>query len=424
MRVLLISYEFPPIESAQSFRWHYLSRHLARRGVEITVLTPEFSIGPTASDAEFREVLRTYPGPFVGISAWIASKSSSGHARAGQQQDSFGESRGERIYRAIRKMLDKVVFPDVRTEWYPFARRMLGRLRQERFDLIVASHEPGVDLMLGMYASREWGLPLVIDLADPLVTPYSPGWRKSLDTRLERKACECANGVITTSRTFSSHLKDEYGLQADKVIEIEQGHEFHEAMAADVLEGLNIPRDQFWLLFTGNFYRDFRNPQILLSALRQRPSVQLVYAGHTPDWLADLFEPLGRQIHCLGRMQHSEVVGLQRQAPALFSLGNAQSRQVPGKLFEYFGAGRPILHIALNPTDPSKEILSSRQRGIAVDADVEQVVGALDRLQVAWARGTLESDWDLSHQAVADFSWESLSGKLLGFLQQQVVETR
>ncbi len=41
MRVLLITYEFPPIESAQSLRWLYLSRHLIEYGVDLTVLTPQ-----------------------------------------------------------------------------------------------------------------------------------------------------------------------------------------------------------------------------------------------------------------------------------------------------------------------------------------------------------------------------------------------
>jgi glycosyltransferase involved in cell wall biosynthesis len=260
----------------------------------------------------------------------------------------------------------------------------------------------------------------VIDLADPLVTPYSPAWRRALDNRLERKACRSAAGVITTSRNFSTYLIQEHALNPNRVIEIEQGFESSEANGQISGASKLFPNDQFWMLYTGNFYRDFRNPEILLQALRQRPGVRLAYAGQTPDWLISLFAPLGSQVQCLGRMSHAEIVEIQQSAPVLFNLGNAQALQVPGKLYEYFGAGRPILHIALNPGDPSKEEISSRRRGIAVDAELEQVLEALDRLQAAWAVGALETEWNLSSEPVAEFSWEKRSEKLLGFLQSQL----
>jgi glycosyltransferase involved in cell wall biosynthesis len=421
MRVLLISYEFPPIESAQSFRWHYLSRHLARRGVDVTVLTPKFPANSNLGhDCEIR-VLRTYPGLFVGTSGLIASKMERRRPAVTERRKTFEESRAEKMYRTVRNVLDKIVFPDIRTEWYPHARKAIGSLEGQKFDLVVASHEPGVDLMLGMYASRKWGVPLVIDLADPLVTPYSPAWRKSLDDMFERKACERAEGVITTSRTFSKHLIETYNIRGDRIIEIEQGFESIEP-ASDKCEIIeNLPDDQFWLLFAGNFYRKFRNPEIFLTALKQRPAISLVHVGHTPDWLVSMFKPLGGQVRCLGRMAHSEVLALQRHAPVLLSLGNSQARQVPGKLYEYFGAARPILHIALNPGDPSKNAVSSRRRGIAVDSGLDQVVGAPDRFQAAWMDGTLDNDWDLSQEAVAEFSWDNLSGKLLRFLEARLV---
>lgn len=420
MRLLLISYEYPPIESAQSFRWHYLSRHLVRSGADVTVLTPEIPALPTPEASAKLQIVRTYPGPFVGLSATIAAKMRGTPAGSGVGAGAVGESLGESAYRSIRKILDKLIFPDVRTEWYPYARKRLQDWTREDFDLVIASHEPGVDLMLGMHASKRWNLPLVIDLADPLVTPYSPGWRKSFDQRLERLACGAASGIITTSSLFSADLLNRYQLQREQIIEIEQGFEKTNRETPAPTARPPFPADDFWLLFTGNFYRDFRNPSIILEAMKRRPQVKLAYAGHVSGWLAEQFRPFGAQVRCLGRMSHRDVLGLQRSAPVLFSLGNSQAQQVPGKLYEYFGAGRPILHVALNPQDSSKQAVSTSRRGIAVDAEADEVVGALDRLCAAWAVGRLGEVWDLSEEAVEKYSWAALSGKLLGFLQRQL----
>ena len=420
MRVLLITYEFPPIESAQSLRWLYLSRHLIEYGVDLTVLTPKVVKTPVRDITSGANVVRSYPGPFVGISSWISDKSHRGNSSTNGSPGPMYENWAEKTYRMLRGALDKIIFPDVRSEWYPFAKRSLSRLKQANYDLIIASHEPGVDLMLGMSASRQMKVPLVIDLADPLVTPYSPRWRKLLDSRLERKACRNAAGIITTAKSFSRDLMERYGLKADVLVEIEQGFDWMRPAATGPTVEMDLPVDQFWLLFTGNFYQDFRNPMVLLESLQQRPGMKLLYAGHTPSWLLDMFRPLGQQVRCLGRLSHQDAIAIQRRAPVLLNLGNAQAHQVPGKLYEYFGAGRPILHVALNPADSSGELLQNRRRGIAVNGEVKKIIAALDKMQDSWSRGILDQEWDLSFGAVAEYSWEMLAKRLLDFLESRV----
>jgi glycosyltransferase involved in cell wall biosynthesis len=372
-------------------------------------------------------VTRTYPGPFVSLSSWLSEKISKSPADGVVARPEAGESPFEKVYRFLRNGLDVLLFPDVRTEWYPFARNAIRRLHKSSFDLVLASHEPGVDLMLGMHAARKMSLPLVVDLADPLVTPYSPRWRRKLDHRLERKTCQAAAGVITTSPEFARDLRKNYGLSERKITVIEQG--FREARSNTQQElsrvaSLDLPKNRFWIFFSGNFYQDFRNPKVLLSALKTRPEISLVYAGSTPDWLMRLIGPLGRQIRCLGRLSHEDTLAVQRAAPALLNLGNQQARQVPGKIFEYLGARRPVLHVALNEADESGSLLDRCGRGIAVKNDPEEICAALDRLGSSWTNGSLSSDWDLSAEAVNEFSWDQLANRLTIFLKDRLANDR
>jgi glycosyltransferase involved in cell wall biosynthesis len=417
MRVLLITYEFPPIESAQALRWYYLSNQLVAQGVHVTVIAPELIQEKAANAAVKARLIRSYPGPFIGVSGWLSRKSGHGNAKASTFKGPQEESKAELVYRKLRRALDHIVFPDVRSEWYPFAARSLARFKPGDFDLIIAAHEPGVDLMLGLSASKRLKAPLVIDLADPLVTPYSPGWRKRWDIRLERKASQHAAGIITTSSMFSQSLMRQHGLSADQVIEVEQGFESSQQYTSPKQPNTQLPQDGFWLLFTGNFYEDFRNPWPLVEALKKRSGIRFVFAGATPDWLMEMFDPLGDQVVCLGRLSHQEAVAIQRLAPVLFNLGNQQALQVPGKLFEYFGAGRPILHVALNPDDPSGDLLRSLRRGIATDDKVDQIVEALDRMKNVISNKETAEEWDLRQEAVAEYSWKSLSQRLTAFLE-------
>ncbi|GIX34498.1 MAG: hypothetical protein KatS3mg126_0277 [Lysobacteraceae bacterium] len=73
MRLLLIAYEFPPIEAAQALRWAYLSRELVHHGHEVHVLTVYL---PSMAESRFQtgaKVHRVFAGPFVGLSSSVRS---------------------------------------------------------------------------------------------------------------------------------------------------------------------------------------------------------------------------------------------------------------------------------------------------------------------------------------------------------------
>src|SRR5690606_3006133 len=90
-----------------------------------------------------------------------------------------------RAYGVARDMLNHVIYPDVRSEWYFFARKKLRLLlATNKYDFIVSSHEPFVDIFLGFFI-RKKGIPWIVDLGDPLLTPYSPYWRRAIDLRVE-----------------------------------------------------------------------------------------------------------------------------------------------------------------------------------------------------------------------------------------------
>src|SRR5690606_4528637 len=65
MRILLVTYEFPPSRSPRALRWHYLVRELALLGHEVHVLLPD--MGEKVVDfPEGRGAVRlhaTFPGP-------------------------------------------------------------------------------------------------------------------------------------------------------------------------------------------------------------------------------------------------------------------------------------------------------------------------------------------------------------------------
>ena len=54
---------------------------------------------------------------------------------------------------------------------------------------------------------------------------------------------------------------------------------------------------------------------------------------------------------------------MQAQADVLLNLGNAVDNQLPSKLFDYFAAGKPVLHLCVIENDPALPYLAPLSAG-------------------------------------------------------------
>ncbi|WP_160012785.1 glycosyltransferase family 4 protein, partial [Rhizobium sp. 18055] len=114
-------------------------------------------------------------------------------------------------YGIARDFLNHVVYPDIRSEWYFLARRKLKQLlRKNNYDIVLSSHEPAVDIFVGFYA-KKMKIPWIVDLGDPLLTPYSPLWRRSIDLRLERRIMHDADHLVVTDDKVIELLVERHG---------------------------------------------------------------------------------------------------------------------------------------------------------------------------------------------------------------------
>ncbi len=420
LRLLLIAYEFPPVLAAQSLRWYYLANGLAARGARVDVLTPAFTAFAGHEAFPFHprvRALRTWPGPFVALTQRLARGLSGAATPVAAASAVAVPSFALRLYAAVRKVLDNLLFPDVRSEWYPFARRRLaGLLRDGAYDLLISSHEPGVDLLLGAWAQRRFRLPWLVDLADPLLSTYTPRWRRWLDKRVERMCLSRADGVLVTTDRLVAVLCQRHALDADKFHVIPQG--FPAAQLAPSPPLAQSSGDNMQLLFTGTFYRDFRHPQALADALRQLAAEDIAFSvvGDNTDFAA-LFAGIPN-VRFLGKQTHRQCLDWQRQADVLINIGNQQSEQIPGKLFEYLGAGRPILHIQSGEEDAGADLLLSLRAGERVSNDSDSIRLALQGLHRQWRAGALASAYRVDPEQLRAHSWDARSAALEKILRR------
>ncbi|GAB2728792.1 glycosyltransferase [Comamonas sediminis] len=385
MKVLLIAYEFPPILAAQSLRWLHLANELVAQGVQIEVICPDIAPNQAFPLALDRRVIthRVWPGPFIGLGEYAAKRAAAQSSVSNDQASvapSAKPSLLSRAYGIARDLLNRVVYPDIRSEWYFFARKKLKELlAANRYDIVLSSHEPAVDIFVGLYAKRA-KLPWVVDLGDPLLTPYSPRWRRGIDLRVERRIMRQADHVVVTDDKVIELLVERHGAHLrERMSTISQGFP---ASAPVEQKSANA---SFSICFTGNFYSDFRNPTQLADALRTLQGVDFTFhiIGNNGRF-KPLFDGI-QGVEFLGQKNHSECLEWQRRADLLINIGNVQNYQIPGKIYEYLGSGTPILHIQTSEsTDPGAVLIDRTKAGVVIKNKSQEIALALSSLHEQW----------------------------------------
>lgn len=404
MRILLIAYEFPPIIAAQSLRWFYLADGLARLGVEVHVLCPSMLAIQDFPVGFHNNVIihRVWPGPYVHLSQWLACKTLGETVSSASKGDArhpylLG------IYRLTRKILDNILYPDLRTEWYPFAKSTIRSLfTQQNFDVVISSYEPGVDILLGLWAKKRFKMKWVIDLGDPILSPYTPTWRRKIDSWFERCTLQQADRiVVTTDRVLGLFFKRHNIIDWSKFVSIPQG--FSDRQIPLTLK-YYLSKDRMNIVFTGTFYRDFRNPERLATAWRslEDPDVSLIIAGDNSSF-EEIFNDMPN-VKFFGKIDHFECLSLQRQADILLNIGNIQSYQLPGKLYEYLGTGKPIIHIQTGADDPAAELIKKLNAGTVVQNEITQITQCLKKQIEAYRLGK-KHELSPNRDVINQYSW-------------------
>jgi glycosyltransferase involved in cell wall biosynthesis len=227
-------------------------------------------------------------------------------------------------------------------------------LRKEHFDLIFATAPPQTDFLIGASLKKATGVPLVVDYRDSwLQYPYKyfpTPLHRYLHYRLEKKVLKAADRVLVTHRRVKENLVKRHRLlQYHDVSILSQGYDPAD-FTVKPQEKLQMPL-RFRITHTGTFYGG-RNPATFLRALKNifdsnsqlRGRIELHLVGNVRREDQRLVKTLALQNEVIfhGYLEHQESVRQILSSDLLwFVLDN--DYQTPGKLYEYFGARKPIL---------------------------------------------------------------------------------
>jgi glycosyltransferase involved in cell wall biosynthesis len=322
-KALLITYHFPPQAASGSFRLLGFARHLPRAGWQpIVVAPPELPWEPSDEElaAQIPADVLLQPVPYpVGAP------------------------------RLLRRLAPVGM-------WLPRAwSACRAVMREHRPEAVLTSGPPHWVHLLGLSLRRSFGVPWVADFRDPWVNS-DPDKRRSWSARWalywERKVLSAADCVVANAPNATRLFQDMYPAHADKILTLTNGFDPADTPSeSPALEPLR-------LVHAGELYYG-RNPLPLLDALAawncqdgppgRRARLEVIGRNYLSVDMAEEIRRRGLEedVAMTGQLPYREA--LQEMARAgILVLFDTPGRHVgvPAKLYEYFGAGRPILALA------------------------------------------------------------------------------
>lgn len=403
MRILLVSYFFPPFDSAGAVRTGKVAAYLTRFGHDVRVVSAREQSVPSASLPVDLPADRVVYTRWWGARRVIDMLGGRGRSVGRSAQSHPARMPAARRPGLLRSLL---YFPDGQNGWLPFAIRAARRMTRDWLpDVVLASSSPATSLIVACAVARRLGVPWVADLRDLWVDNHTyvyPNWRKRLERRLEQFILSRAASIVTVSAPLADVLRTRYRA----VSVVMNGFD-----PSDVPEGSTRREHFLEITYTGSIYPGYQSPAPLFEAMQQMGecarAIRVTFIGSDPDAVLPLAAAAGvsSQVSVLAAMPHAEALARQRSADILlFLLWNdpLQRGVYTTKLFEYIGMRRPILAIG-SGAGVAAELIRTRRVG-AVATDATQVEAKLHAWLQDWREaGSIE---DIVLDAASDLTRE------------------
>lgn len=417
-KVLVIAYYFPPMGLSGVQRTLKFVKYMQQYGWDATVLTAG-AVGYYAFDQSLLEEAEKLP---IHIERTSGFDVNSLLARKGQIR-----MPAEWLRKLFSRISNTIFVPDNKRGWAKQALKRACELHErEHFDVVYISAPPFSATRVGIELKRRFGLPFVVDYRDlwygNQFAFYPTPLHRLLHQKQEYTMVSAADTIIVTNRQMKQTILSYYPfLTHDDISIIPHGFD-----PEDFINLSPEPRNtnKFTLGYAGIFY-DFVTPKYFLQAFAQIVQDQPALAHDMElHFFGLLRKENQRRIKQLGLEQfvvdhgyqnHLECVqGITTCDVLWMMVGKARNADTisSGKLYEYFGAGKPI--IACVPDGALAQSAQKYGAALITEPDnVYQIKLAILKLYKAWKEGQMPAaDKDFIEQHRRDHLTEQLCKEL------------
>lgn len=392
MKVLIISYYWPPSGGSGVQRWMYFAKYIQEHGIEPVVLTvKETQASYSSTDEtlvkEVKHVRTVKTSTLEPIRLYSFLKS--GSSKKEIPQGNVGGKKPGIVDKLARHIRANYFIPDARVGWNPYAfKKAKALLKSETFDWVITTGPPHSTHLIGLKLKKELNINWIADFRDPWSEVYyNDIFKRTKKNEAKDKAFELevltkADRILTVGPAMKELLARKIPQNKAKISFIFNGFDKEKISNAPT-----IKTKSFTMAYVGTLSANYPY-KTLIEALKQvllctSQHIEFVLAGKIePDVIND-FKKLDNynfSLKQLGIIPHQEALSWMKSADVLLLLlpiYDGSSIFVSGKLMEYIACQKPILGILQKNSD-ADYLISSYSNGKTFESeDINQLANEI-----------------------------------------------
>ncbi|QEE29646.1 glycosyltransferase family 4 protein [Terriglobus albidus] len=432
MRVLLVTFSFPPAGGVGVLRALSLAKYLPENGIEVEVLTarnaPAVQRDDTlASQVPFSVIVHrcwTLDLPFGVRKAIKRILSETSDATSATVAEGGRVSKP----RLLKKIFADMLLPDPQIGWLPLAVPAAARLiRKKQIDLVLITVPPFSSSRMVSFLRRKFPvLPIVLEFRDEwlnttidLVSYSNSPRAKQIAARTEKEAVHDATLVVAVTDAAERTIRQRYPQEpSSKFVCVPNGYDSQPSLTMPSMPAL----DTVTLTFIGTVYRS-SDPSSFIEAVHALPEIiksrlRIRFIGHieSPHYRHALMS-LGSIIDLQGVLPQAEALQAIKTTDYLLLISH-DPINVAAKVYDYLGGGRPII-AAIHPDGDIRRILEETEAGIWADVrDANSIRQLL--AQIIEATATSQCSFRPRADVIARYHRRSITRRYASLLQKLV----
>ena len=423
-KVLIISYYWPPAGGPGVQRWLKFVKYLPEFEIQPVIYIPKnpnYPITDSSLTKEIPENITIHKNKIFEpyFFAGFLSKKKTKQISSGVISDD-NPTLLENVLLWIR---GNMFIPDARKYWVkPSVRFLTGLIKKEEIDTIITTGPPHSLHLIGLELKKNLDVKWLADFRDPWT---AIGYHSKLrltkaserkHRQLEKEVANRCDKLLVTSNTTKVEFES---MTTTPVYVITNGYDIPESDLPFSALDKNFTLSHIGSLLTG------RNPENLWKVLAEiiseneafRNVFQLNLIGVVGQDVLNCINENGLKFYTriIEYVNHEEAVNYQRRSQLLLlaEIDSPQTRGIiPGKLFEYLAAKRPILAIGPEQWEGG-EIVKRTNSGIVCNYNS---VTDLKAVILKWFHLYQQGNLMVSSVNIKEYNRRTLTAKLAELL--------
>lgn len=263
-----------------------------------------------------------------------------------------------------RKLLSNIsqtfLFPDSKILWKNKALQLAEKIINDNgIDLIYATAPPYTDFLIACELKEKFKIPIVLDYRDSWIDCpnnfYLTPIHKGIHRKMETNVLEHADKIITINSRIKELILERYNfVNENDIVVIPQGFD-PEDFRPQTEKMEQNKTGKMRISYSGSFL-NYYTPKYFLDAMKMvfdkkpelKDKIEACFIGTFPGEYREYIEKLGIEnaVNIAGYVEHSVCTRYLSESDVLWMMINKTVRSdlhSTGKLYEYFGAGKPII---------------------------------------------------------------------------------